>query len=591
MNKKRIFLVAVFLAVCAQSQVFALPTPVSMRLALPSTEFAPGKSYPILLEVTIKDGFHINSQKPDDPSLIPTKAFFTADDESVAFGRITYPTAKLKKFKFSMQKMSIYDGKIYMATSISLADEIEGTSTINARLEYQACTDEACLMPDEIIATAVLKIGAGGVALEEKLFDENASGMFAGTANGGISSSGIFENFSGKIGLTALMLVFIGGLALNLTPCVYPMIPLTVGYFGAATGRSRREIVTHAFVYLLGLALTYSVLGTIAALTGSLFGQLMQNTFVIIILVAVIVMLSLSMFGAYNIPVPSLLLKTSSRSYSGYFGTLFMGLTVGIVAAPCVGPFVVGLLAFVGERQDPLLGFTLFFILALGLGTPFVVLAFFSSRLGSLPRAGRWMVWVKKLFGLALLGMALYFAQPLLSAKMFGGVALAMALGGGAYLIIAGAKIGGAVFNFLRYGISLLIVALGVWIFSVTGAVKEGIPFKEYSESAFEQAVRDEKPIILDFTADWCVPCKELDMFTFSDEEVIRRAARFEALRVDLTRITDEELKTKKKFNVYGVPTVILFDSRGKEQERFTGFITAEEFLAILEVANNRRTR
>ncbi|GMT41732.1 MAG: thiol:disulfide interchange protein DsbD [bacterium] len=549
-----------------------------MRLVLPAAEFATGRSYPVLMEITIKDGYHINSSNPKDATLIPTKVFFTASGEQATLGRVVYPEAELKKFAFSMTKLAIYEGTVYITTSVSITEGGESGITLDARLEYQACTDTACLLPAELTQSVLLRVGANGEPLEPELFDKYASLLSVPSSGGGI-----FEKFGGAATITMLFLVFIGGLALNLTPCVYPIIPITVGYFGAATGRSRREIFSHALVYLLGLALMYSTLGTVAAITGSLFGEIMQNSFVITFLVAIVVALSLSMFGVYNIPVPSLLLRASSKSYSGFFGTFFMGVMVGVVAAPCVGPFIIGLITFVGERQDPLLGFTLFFTLALGMGLPFVALAFFSGALGSLPRAGEWMVWVKKFFGVALLGMALYFAEPLLSEKTLRILALTVALAGGTYLMIAGRKTGGAVFNVFRFALSGGVIALGIWYSMLSGAPGTRLEFKEYSDAAFEEALKKNRPVVIDFTADWCLPCRELEIYTFGDKRVVARAAEFEPLEVDLTRMSAEEKRTKEKFAVYGVPTVILFDYRGRELDRFTGFITADEFLKKLD--------
>ncbi|MFQ5431164.1 MAG: cytochrome c biogenesis protein CcdA [Nitrospinota bacterium] len=547
-----------------------------MRIVLPKTEFAPGASYPILLEINVKEGYHINSKKPIQPTLIPTVATFSASDDRVAIGRTVYPEPEMKLFKFSPEKLAVYDGRVYLATSVTFNEGVDGDVTFTAKLKYQACNDEACFLPEKLEASSTLKIGSGGVDLEP--------GLFAKHAPDATSGGSIFDGlYGGSIGPMALLMVLLGGLALNLTPCVYPMIPVTVGYFSAANERPRRVTVAHALVYLLGMALMYSAIGTFAALSGALFGEFMQNSFVIMLLVAVMILLSLSMFGVYEIRMPAFLMNLSSKSYGGFLGTLFMGLTVGIIAAPCIGPFVIGLLTFVGERQDPFLGFILFFTLAIGIGLPLVVLAIFSGGISSLPRAGVWMEWVRKFFGIVLLGMAIYFAQPLLTQTAKNLLVILVSIGGGTYLLYAGKNIGGGLFNFFRFTLGIGIMVFGIWFVSSTEAAKAGLPFKDYTQTRFESAFKEKKPVLVDFSAEWCLPCKELFIYTFSDERVVALSDSFEPLVVDLTRVDDEKLAIKKKFDVFGVPTVILFDANGKEVDRFTGFIPAEEFLERLK--------
>ena len=567
-------LLALFIASLAPAAQAAEP-PVKIRLVTPYTEFTTGKSYPVLLELSIKEGYHINSNKPLDPALIATVARFSSPDPNVTIGRITYPEPVLKKFKLAEQKLSVYEGTVYLSTSISVSQEAKSQFTVKAHLDYQACTESACLIPAEADVEPQLMVGTAGTPLDTELFSKSAP-----QADGDV-----FASMKGGVGMTALFLVFLGGLALNLTPCVYPMIPVTIGFFGAATGRSRRETAFHALIYLLGMALMYSTLGVVAALTGSLFGSLMQNTVVVLLLVATMLALAASMFGAFEIMMPQSLLNLSSKSYGGYFGTLFMGATVGILAAPCVGPFVIGLLTFVGGRQDPVLGFTLFFVLALGLGLPLVALALFSGSIANLPRSGAWMVWVRKVFGVVLVGMAVYFARPIITDEaLFRYLSVAVSVVGGFYLILTGRGTGGRLFAAVRYGIGILIIAFGVWLAAPSATAKhEGLHFNDYSKQAFQTARQNKRAVLLDFTADWCLPCRELKLFTFTDPRVTQRAGEFEAMAIDLTKVDDAKLQAKKDFNVLGVPTVILVNGDGTEVSRFTGFVTADEFLQKLD--------
>jgi len=217
--------------------------------------------------------------------------------------------------------------------------------------------------------------------------------------------------------ILTLLGIFTGGMALNLTPCVYPMIPITVSYFGgqvAKGGGGRGRLVMHGLCYMLGLALTNSLLGVVASLTGGLMGAMLQNPIVLLVVAGVLVFFATSLFGLWEMRLPSGLTQAAAKSYTGYLGTLFMGATLGVVAAPCIGPFVLGLLTWVAGMGSPWLGFVVFFTLSLGLGLPLFVLAMFSGQLEKLPRSGGWMVWVRKLMGWVLIGMAAHFIRPIL---------------------------------------------------------------------------------------------------------------------------------------------------------------------------------
>ncbi|MCK7513367.1 MAG: sulfite exporter TauE/SafE family protein [Desulfobacterales bacterium] len=189
--------------------------------------------------------------------------------------------------------------------------------------------------------------------------------------------------------------------------------------------------MAHGLCYLLGLAFTNSVLGVIAALTGSLMGAVLQHPAVLIAVAAVLVVFATSLFGLWELRLPSGLTQAAAKSYSGYFGSLFMGLTLGVVAAPCIGPFVLGLLTWVASMGSPWLGFIVFFTLSIGLGLPLFMLALFSGQLQRLPRSGGWMLWVRKLMGWVLVGMAAYFLKPILREPGRPSLISAVVAGGG----------------------------------------------------------------------------------------------------------------------------------------------------------------
>nr|MDJ0831833.1 cytochrome c biogenesis protein CcdA [Desulfobacterales bacterium] len=234
--------------------------------------------------------------------------------------------------------------------------------------------------------------------------------------------------------LWTLLGIFAGGLALNLTPCIYPLIPITVSYFGGRSGRGKGDVVRHGVCYIGGLVLTNSLLGVFAALTGNLMGAMLQNPLVLAGIAGVLIIFASSLFGLWEIKLPFWLTQAASKSYTGFFGSFFMGITLGVVAAPCIGPFIIGLLTWVASLGDPLIGFGVFFTLSLGLGFPLFLLALFSGQLNKLPSSGEWMLWVRRLMGWILLGMAAYFIRSLLTPGFQNYLLAAIAIGAGLHL-------------------------------------------------------------------------------------------------------------------------------------------------------------
>ncbi len=381
------------------------------------TVFHPGSTGFIAVKAVIKDQWHINSDSPLDKYLIPTVLDITAP-EGITIKGVLYPEPEMLKLEISEQKMPLYHGTVNFGAIIECSGDIApGEYKIRAALRYQGCNNLTCLEPAIAIEEITVRIGTMD-QLEEMAHDEIflAPPFIDGTGAPVTAGSGDEDSSFGEMleehGLIlAFILIFLGGLALNLTPCVFPLIPITVSYFvNQSDGKTSRTFVLTLF-YVLGMSITYSILGTIAATTGGLFGSALQNPLVIFFIAAVLVGLATSMFGLWEFRMPTFLSRRTGQAKQGRWGAIIMGLTVGIVAAPCIGPFVLGLLIYVGETGKPVLGFLMFFTLAWGMGTPFILLGTLS---GSLARPGHWMVWVKKIFGFILVMMALYFARPVL---------------------------------------------------------------------------------------------------------------------------------------------------------------------------------
>lgn len=564
---------------------------VSSQLLFPVEQMAKQNSYEIIIKIEIEEPWHINSNQPLEDFLIGTEISFEPI-EGLTFGKIQFPEPELKNFAFSESEMSVYEGTIYALSNVTVSPNINlEQANIKSYIYYQACDDQTCLPPTEITVEQTISIienGAEVTKTNSALF-EKVLPVFQNEEVSKVEKEKSIADVISESGMIyAFIFIFLGGLALNLTPCVYPLIPITISYFGGQSEGKKGGLVLRAVVYVLGMSITYSVLGVVASLTGGLLGSALQNPIVLIFVALVLIGLALSMFGVYEIRVPQKLAMVGGANRSGYLGTLFMGLTVGLIAAPCIGPFVLGLLTYVGDLGDPFLGFWMFFVLAMGLGTPFLFLGIFSGAATKLPRSGAWMVWVRNAFGFILIGMAIYFLEPLIPGENLYIYSLALvSVIAGIYLGWIDKNKGQKGFLITRNIVGIIFIALAIFLAWPSQVAKgEGIQWKKFSNEALEGAIASGKPVIIDFYADWCIPCKELDKFTFTNEEVINQAKNYITLKADLTHFQSEKTnKIRDKFNIKGVPTIVFINKDGKEVDdiRLVGYEGANKFLERMQ--------
>jgi len=419
--------------------------------------------------------------------------------------------------------------------------------------------------------------------------------------------AGVLE--SGR--LWAVMAVFFGaGLLLTFTPCVLPMIPILSGIIvgeGRKVTRGRALLVSLA--YVLGMAVTYTAIGIAAALSGSLLSAALQNAWVLGAFAFVFVVLALSMFGFYELQLPSgwqaRLTEASNRLGGGHWGAVaLMGMLSAAIVSPCVVAPLAGALLYIGQTRDTILGGTALFSMAIGMGVPLVLVGVSGGVL--LPKAGQWMRAVKQFFGVLLLAVAIWILSPVIpmAAQMF--LWAALLTGAGVFLRVL-EPLGKEASGWERLGkvagILALLLAAAQGIGALSGARDPLRPLAGLFAQSREEPLQFEtvktladldarlktadKAVMLDFYADWCVSCKEMERFTFSDPQVRARLAGMTLLRADVTANSAGDKALLKRYRLFGPPGIVFFDAGGREIEglRVIGYQPPEKFIKSLDLA------
>lgn len=507
------------------------------------------KNFSSSLYFNISSGWHINAHIINDEFLIPTE--IKIEENNLKIDNIFYPEGERINLSFSKEPLVVYSNNF----SINLEGKIkEKVDYIKGRIIYQGCNDEMCIPPRE---------------LEFKLdFKE-----------GSVVLSNPFEKWLSKGGiLLALLFLFIGGLALNLTPCVYPMVPITIGFFS-----KQRKSFLFSFFYFLGIVITYSLLGTLSAIGGSLFGSALQKPLVLIFVSLIIFLFSLSLFGLFTIKLPSSF-TSKTKSKIGFLSSFFMGSMVGLVAAPCLGPIILSLITFVASKGDVFIGFIFFLALSSGLGIPYLILSFFSSSIKNLPKSGEWMISLERFFGFALVAVSIFILSPIFPSRLPETLFFILGFISAIYFFTLIFK-RNLILNFILMSISLFFSIQ--FIDSILPKNEPKILFSQFEMENFLKDKSEGKLIIVDFYANWCIPCKEMEHKTFSNKEVQDALRNFIPYQVDLTREPKGSIKSfVEEMGVQGIPTIIFFKN-GEEIKnlRLVGYEGPEEFKKRLENA------
>ncbi len=406
--------------------------------------------------------------------------------------------------------------------------------------------------------------------------------------------------------LWGLAVAFGTGFLVSFTPCVYPMIPITLGIIGGRDeSASARRGFALSCVYVLGLSIVYATLGVIAGIFGAAVRSFLMSPYVMAGVAAIFALMGLSLLGLFEPQVPpAIATRMQSVGGKGVVGVLLMGMVSGIVVSPCVAAPLAGILAFVAVTGDALRGFLLLFTFAWGMGLLLIVVGTSAGALKALPRSGEWMVDVKSLLGFVFLGVALYFVRALIPGLIYYlGEALCLIAAGVAFGALDSLPVNPGAGARAKRGAAALIMALGFYVLlgtlwsshlllpprpetgSAAAPAAARIAWQTDRPQAFAQARAQGKRVLVDFGAQGCVLCRKMEEQVFPQPEVVAAAAAYVPLHLDVTRPTKEEVDLQTKWNVVGYPTFVIAEADGTLVRSAAGFLPVPDFVAFLQGA------
>lgn len=521
---------------------------------------------------------------------------FAAEPASVKLGEPRFPPGKRKTDEF-FGEVETYRDELVIPVPFTAP---EGVKDLKLTVTSQGCADVGVCFPPTAQSVSVRLTGTPAPAAPARAPD----------AVPGDESSQVAQMLR-KAGFWLAVASFFGfGALLTFTPCVFPMIPILSGIIiGQGHDITKRRAFGLSLAYVIGMAVTYAAAGVAAGLSGRLLSAALQNAWVLGAFAALFVVLALSMFGLYELQLPSALQSrltvTAGRRKGGSVtGVVTMGALSALICGPCVAAPLAGALLYIAQTRDALLGAAALFAMGLGMGAPLIVLAVSARSL--LPKAGAWMDAIKKFFGVALLAVAIWIVSPVLPA--------AATMVAWALLLIFPAihlhaldplpvTAGGLQRFWKGVGVLCLLTGASLFIGALAGnrdplqplAGLRGAAAQSPAPVAFERVrtvaeldarlANTNRPVMLDFYADWCVSCKEFERYTFTDPAVRDRLKRMVLLQADVTANSEEDRALLQRFNLFGPPGIVFFDRTGKEISgvRVVGYQPAEQFAAVLD--------
>ncbi|STX29531.1 thiol:disulfide interchange protein DsbD [Legionella beliardensis] len=565
---------------------FADPLPVSEIFQVNATKVDPNQ---FLVKWTIKPGYFLYSDRIN---------INVPDDSNIQLGPLSLPPALTKK-DLQGKAYTVYRNELSLPIAVLGKEPGEALVT----LHYQGCADDGFCYPPQ---TKQIKLAiAKDLSLSNvELFQDNTvmSEESANTTTDEPTLDSIFLNHN----LPMIFLIFFGfGLLLSFTPCILPMVPVLSGIIvGHSQTMSTGKAFRLSLSYVLSMSVTYALVGAAVSLLGSNLQIIMQSPWAISLFSLLFVILSLSMFGFFELKLPvswqAKLAQLNRRQESGhYLSAAVMGCLSTLILSPCVTAPLIGVLGYIASSGNVVLGSFSLFFLSLGMGTPLILIGTSAGRW--LPKAGHWMNAVKSFFGVLLLGVAIYLLSRILPG------ALSMACWA-ALLIFSGIYLGAlvrATSNYDKFcqgmGIILLVYGLFVLLGASMGETNPLQPLAHWSDkehetlayqpvktvAEVEQAIASAqgKPVILDFYADWCVTCQYIEANVLKNPEVKTRLKDFVVLRADVTANNEANQALLRKYQVVAPPTFLFFNKEGDELEhsRLVGEVDSQMFLKRLQ--------
>ncbi|MBX3681172.1 MAG: protein-disulfide reductase DsbD [Thauera sp.] len=606
--------------------LLALIASLLLPAAARANPIEPEKAFAMRAQALDAQTIEVVFEIAKDYYLYGDKFRFEAEPAGVGFGALEKPAGKKHKDDF-FGEVETHRGELRILVPVQAP---AGTTRFELFATSQGCWDGGICYPPTTqqasIDLAAPPKKAGGF-LDSVLGGRAGTGSAAsptpvalaapedGSGGGAVPSdeSGDIARLLSGASVPIILLSFFGfGLLLAFTPCTFPMIPILSGII---VGQGNKVSHTRAFVlslaYVLGMAVTYALAGVAAGMTGTMLSAALQNVWVLSAFALMFVLLSLSMFGFYELQLPSTLQSkladTASHGKGGHLGGVtLMGVLSALIVGPCVAAPLAGALLYIAQTGDAVLGGWALFAMGLGMGAPLLAVGVASRSL--LPKVGPWMEGVKKAFGVMLLAVALWMITPVIPplATMLGWAALLLF---SAIFLHAIDPLPPQAKSWQRFwkgaGVVLLLAGAAILVGALAGsrdplqplsvlraqaAAPVDVPQFEKVDSIAELDARlatTDRPVLLDFYADWCVSCKEMERFTFSDAAVAARMGHMLLLKADVTANTDEHKALLKRFGLFGPPGILFFDGQGKERAglRVVGFMKAEPFATVLDRA------
>jgi thiol:disulfide interchange protein DsbD len=576
------------------------------------------------LSVKVLDARTVEASYEIAPGYYRDREHYKLEAQGASLGTIAMPSGKVKYDETYQKDVETYRDKMRVSIPVTRAD-----GAFKLSVTGQGCADKGLCYPPQTANYEVRLTAFSGEAKVKSLDTdgEQAPSLSPASPTATSSSQAAPATTNDAGGLDAVLqsgrfwsvvgVFFVAGLLLSLTPCVLPMLPILSSIIVGEGGKaSRGRGLLLAVSYSLGMALVYTALGIAAGLAGEGLAATLQTPWVLSVFALALVLFSLSMFGVYELSLPSGLAgglsKASQRLPAGHLlGVFVMGGVSALIVSPCVAAPLAGALLYLSQTRDVLLGGTALFALACGMSVPLLLLGASAGSL--LPRAGAWMDGVKHFFGMLLLGVALWTVQPVLPAALAQALWGALLIGMAAMLGLfqAAAHAVHQPHTWLRKTVSVIAMVYG--LLQLIGAAAGGTdPLKPLAslnrhEAAATASAGAEphfqlirnvadldaalasagRPVMLDFYADWCVSCKEMERYTFTDPAVRQRLGAALLLKADVTANSPQDRELLKRFKLFGPPGTIFFDAQGQERTavRVIGFQDAERFQASLGAA------